>query len=297
MESKQIKIPNNKEKTTPTKIADFLATTGFILEMEVSEFLKEKGYKIQVNKYFYDYDENKKREIDIIATKKVNDIYVTFIIECKQTTTLDWIFVCSDKNPNRYYNTVKHLPGLPFNMGADKTKIFDHLRQLDCGLPLANNFIIRHLSGKPQDSGEIYECIKKLPKALVDVVYNMEDSKHVRHLFIPITVFSGQIFTAEYDNQLIVKDVGNVQYHTDLDSDAYKYHYQDYSSRYSFVLNGSEEENIKNSPVADISNSLGKRYLIEFVTKEKLGNFLSDTEDKISKINLSLWSITKKLEK
>jgi galactitol-specific phosphotransferase system IIB component len=291
-----MKTHERKEKTTTEKIGDFLITTGFILEMEVSEFLKKKGYTVEVNKYFIDYDENKKREIDIIASKIINDIEINFVIECKQSSTMDWVFVCSDKTPSRYYNFLKYLPDVPYEKSIDKTRVFDNLRPLDRNIPLAQNSITRHVSGEKSKSNsiEIYECMMKLPKAVVDTVNDRDSAKKNRVIFFPIVVFSGQIFTADYDSELKVHEVTAVQSATELDSDAYKYHYKmPYSMAVSIYGEENKDDGKKNSPVASTSNELGSRYLIEFITKDGLEAYLTDVENRISKIDLSLWPLKK----
>ena len=46
-----------QNKETPVKdISEFLTTTGFILEMEVAEFLIKSGYEVEVSYYFHDYE-------------------------------------------------------------------------------------------------------------------------------------------------------------------------------------------------------------------------------------------------
>jgi hypothetical protein len=291
MKEKEFKTPERKQKTTTTKIADFLTTTGFILEMEISELLKKNGYRVSVNKYFFDYDENKKREIDIIALKEINQIDVTLVIECKQNANLDWIFVCSDKSPGRFYNYIKYFPKMSYDKSITKTGVFDHLRQLDHKLPLAQNSTIRHVSGKQQESKEIYECLTRLPKAMVGVVEGTGVSKDKRNIFFPVVVFSGQIFTAEYENKLKVIETNAVQHAAELDTDNYKYHRS--NNLYSFDRSSNEMEK-KNSPVAEIALELGSKYLIDFITQKGIKNFLADIEKRISKIDLDLWPIDKK---
>lgn len=277
-----------KKKTTTKQISDFITNTGFILEMEISEFLKKQGYKVAVNQYFFDYDENKKREIDIIASKTLNEITIIYVIECKQSTSVDWIFVCSDKSPSRYYNYIKYFPDMPYDQHPKNTEIFDHLRQLDPIIPLAQNSTTRHVSGNKNDSRDIYECLMKLPKAVVGLVEKIGISKNKRTIIIPLVVFSGQIFTAEYKNKLNIKEVHSVQYAVELDSDAYVYHYNNLGYR-NILSNDQSEEEKKNSPIAKISNSLSYKYLIEFTTKKGIQSFIRDVETRTNDIDLTLW--------
>lgn len=289
-------ISPKKKPTTTTHVADFLTKTGFILEMEVSEWLKKKGYSIKVNKFFVDYDQNKKREIDIIATKKINDIDIILVIECKQSLVDDWVFICSDTQPSRYYSFQKHFPKV---LKIRESKIFDHLHMLDHKIPLAQNHIIRNIDNKKSNSTQIDSCIEKLPKIVVDTA-NTIDKKTVRTLFIPMAVFSGKIFTASYNKKLLVKEVDMVQYYTQLESDGYTYNYNNnrLSQIYNYptvfnqeTLENTTKDKKENSPVAKTSNDLHSYYLLDFVTKSGLSSFIKKTELEIKKIDTKLWPV------
>lgn len=284
MKDKEVKTLEKRGKTNASDVSDFITKTGFILEMEVSELLKKNGYKVDVNRYFFDYDENKKREIDIIASKKINEIEIVFVIECKQSVSLDWVFVCSDKSPSRYYSYIKYFPETPYKQSIDVTKVFDHLRPLSHKIPLAQNSIVRHYSGKQSESRDIYECLTKLPKSVVGVVEETGIPKKKRIIFLPLVVFSGQIFTVEYENKLKVKEVNAVQYAVELDSEAYSYHYLG-NNRLSLGRDN------RNSPVAEMSRKLGSKYLIDFITKNSIKSFLTSIENEVAKVDLSLWPI------
>lgn len=281
--------PERKDKVTVDQIEKFVTASGFILEMEIGKILEDVGYRVFPNQYFLDYDENKKREVDIVASKTVNEINIVFVIECKQNTKNDWIFVCSNKKPSRYYDFVKFFPVMPPEQSADKTKIFNGLRILNNNLPIAQNSIIRHVNGKQSDSRDIYECITKLPKALVGLVETIGIPEK-RTIFFPVAVFSGQMFTVEYVEKLKITEVEAIQCTSDLDSDNYKYHYN--YNRLSVFADNSENNTKKgNTPGADLNFKLGSRYLIDFVTKKGIKNFISNIENEISKIDISLWSI------
>lgn len=282
-------IPKNKIQD----VEEFLTKTGFILEMEVAELLIKKGYSVNVNRYFHDYDENKNREIDIIASKKIGEIKVFLIIECKQSLTDDWIFICSDKGPGRYYSYIKHTPNAS---DTDKTKLFNNLPTLNHSIPFAQNRIIRDRSKKKSTSLQIDTCLEKLPKALVDFVKSKQETLS-RSIYIPIAVFSGSMFTAEYNKKLIVKNVDWVQHESVFESENYIYSYEPLFLS-SIMIPGtrasSKEEKAKqNSAIAETSRDIGYRYLIDFTTKKGLVSLVSKLELSVSKIDLIKWIIPK----
>lgn len=277
------------KKTTRVSVEEFLTKTGFILEMEVAELLLKNGYLVKVNRYFHDYDENKKREIDIIATKKINDITLSLIIECKQSLTDDWIFICSDKKPSRFYQYLKHLPPAK---EIDKTKLFDNFDYFNTDIPLAQNYIIKDKSNKKSTSIQIETCLNKIPKALIDFAYQT-NKKDERSIYLPMAVFNGKIFTAHYNKKLKIKEVDLVQYESTMESDNYQYHYESSYLPFTLTLEKNKENIKENSVIARFSNQLGYKYLIDFVTKKGLLKTLSCAESKIKAIKIDLWPLPK----
>lgn len=281
-------------KTKIEDISKFLTTTGFILEMEVAEVLIKKGYTIQVNQFFQDYDEDKKREIDIIAIKMIGDIRLVLIIECKQSLVDDWIFICNDKNPSRYYEYVKHMPKA---QSISTSKVFDDLPSLDHSAPLAKNFIIRDRRGtdKKSTSNQLASSLEKLPKALVDFVYN-RGSVYSRSIYVPVTVFNGGMYMAKYNKKLVISNTEWIQYESGFQSENYKYNfdYNDLSRIYR--LGSAIKEEKKNSEIAETSRGLGYMYLIDIVSEKGLLKLIKDTELKISKIDCSKWGVQIKPE-
>lgn len=277
------------KKVSTDDVSEFLLRTGFILEMEVNEKLIRAGYETKVGKFFVDYDESKKREIDIIARKTINDVTVTLVIECKQSLMSDWIFVCSNKNPSRYYNYVKYFP--QSGVDVSESKIFDHTHILDHDILLAQNFIIRNKLGKQASPEPITTAALKVSKAIVYEASKI-DLKQKRNILIPVAVFSGQLFKADYDGELKVEEINHVQYPIELDSRPYKYVYPHSIGLYV----GSKDEigiEGKNSPVSELSRKLGKNYLVNFVSNLGVDNYLSRVEVDTIDLDIKLWPIKK----
>ena len=281
------KTPISSAKTTSKDVAEFLTKTGFILEMEVAEMLIKLGYSIEVNSDFYDYNEDKKREIDIIASKEFEEIDLYLIIECKQSLIDDWIFICSDKRPKRYYGYIKNFPLID---KINETQVLDHLHIFDRNISLAQNFIIKDRQNKKSTSLQIATCLEKLPKALVDFAYSHSGNKK-RRLYIPIAVYSGQIFTAQYNKNLEVKSSDLVLYESELESENYTYHWPSFSS--AMYLGGGEQLKQKqNSIIAETSRFLGYSYLITFVTRKGLINLTKRIETDIEQIDFNKWPLS-----
>jgi hypothetical protein len=186
--------PNSKSGTkkpsvNAEEIAHFLEQTGFVFEMRANEVFLKAGYATEINDEFLDLEGDTTREIDIIATKLVNAINVHFVIECKQSVTDKWIFICNKTMP-RYYRTVKHLPSVNTDTLKDK-KLFAAFHVFDRKIPVAHNYLCYTIKGdKKTEHLQIDECVHKLPKALIDLASRAVGG---RHLFFPIALFAGQI--------------------------------------------------------------------------------------------------------
>src|SRR5258708_10306490 len=209
-----------KKKTTatPEQIADFLQQTGFVFEMRAREKLVKFGYTCDISYSFLDLDGDLERELYIVASKFVNGINVHLVIECKQSLIDKSVFICTKSGSSRYYYGVKHLPQIPQDT---ITECFKHLHALDFRTPLAHNYIAySSVTEKKSDNHlPIDECVHKLPKALLDVASYVKGGKHI---FFPVTLFAGQLFSVTYKGALKVEERSFLQYYSIFKSRAYR---------------------------------------------------------------------------
>ncbi len=277
----------NKKKKKNSEIADFLHETGFILELETCEFLEKQGYAVDPSQYFFDAEEGKKREIDLIATKVVNKIAICLIIECKQNLGDDWVFICTQKNPEHYYNELKHSPKIPLE--SLKEKAYDNLHIYNFRFALAQNYLAyRSEKGKKfkVEPIQIKESIYKLPKT---VVWVARDVAKIRTIYLPVTLFNGKIFVASYDKELIVKEKTFVQFQTTLETPAYHQKFNPSFSKFITVKEGDNELDPDCKKARSSAERLGKFYVIDFITRKGLKKYLNLIEKEVSLLDLKLW--------
>lgn len=210
-----------KNKKTPETIKKFLLNTGFPFEMSVAKTLKENAYEVEISPFFLDLEEDKMREIDIIATKKIADIEIILVIECKQSYRDAWIFVVPENNPSRYWKYVdKYRPKI-----ADfknKEKCFSDSHFFDRKKPLANNYIT--FDGvKKSDPSLINDAISKAIKSTVAKMadYEYENNAYQKAMFFSVIFFSGDIFLATYNKSLSVKKCNHLLLKNNFSSSAY----------------------------------------------------------------------------
>lgn len=81
------------------KIANWLTKQGYPLEMKVARAFQEAGFSVSSSEYYLDPDENKLREIDVVASMNnlIDDIIfqVVYTAECKSSKKNPWVCFCS----------------------------------------------------------------------------------------------------------------------------------------------------------------------------------------------------------
>jgi hypothetical protein len=284
-----------KKKVTvdESQIGEFLKKTGFVFEMRMNELLTKLGYACEINSTFLDLETDIEREIDIIARKRLqNDVYIDLIIECKQSLMDKWIFLHNQKT-KRFYIAVKHLPHVPVET-VKQTRLFDDLHIFDWNIPLAHNYICySHASEKKGDQSQIEECLHKLPKALPDFASRAVGG---RHMFFPVALFSGQIFSVSYDGSLIVKERPFLQYSLRFNKQKYIRTLDDLPT-FGISLGGSladlgKTHNEKRSKeIRKVADDLGVYYQIDFVSESGLHDYISMVEKQVAAVPIDEWKL------
>ena len=256
------------KKTSSKKISKFLGQTGFLLEMEANKILVSQDWEASPE-FFIDLEENKRREIDIIAFKKINNINVYLVIECKQSLIHDWIFLRTGGKPKRYYSFVKHLPRVDDSLSTlGHNNLFDHLHTMNFKYPLAQNYSTYFKTkNKAGENLQIEKCIYKLPKALIHK--SSSSISKERYLFFLVALFSGQIFFVHYRRKLSVGEPFMVQFPVELDSKAYQQNLPDANPRLIF------------SP----------RFIIDFLTLINFERYLVLIDKEVKKIPVENWTV------
>ncbi len=262
--------------------------------MRMNEVFLKCGYTCEINSSFRDLEGDTEREIDIVASKLLNnDINVHFVIECKQSVLDKWIFICTKGNSYRFYYGVKHLPAVPVEILKDKG-LFSHFHTFKREIPVGHNYICYSLAtSKKADHLQIDECVHKLPKALVDFASRVKGG---RHLFFPVALFSGQIFAVSYGGSLVVQEKPFLQYFISFRSDAYKYgpvQILDTLPRNVFHPLGDWEQSLKRGREKEIrmaAQDLASPYQIDF-TESGLPEYIAMVEKEVAAVRTSDWPL------
>jgi hypothetical protein len=281
-----------KPNVSAAQIAEFLEQTGFVFEMRANEVFLKAGYTTDINDDFLDLEGDTVREIDLIATKVVNDVNIHFVVECKQSVTDKWIFICNKKMP-RYYRAVKHLPSVSVETLKEKG-LFGDFHVFNPKIPVGHNYICFTIRGdKKAEHIQIDECVHKLPKALLDLASRAAGG---RHLFFPVALFSGQIFAVWYRGKLVVEEVPYLQYFVSFETQVYKRELERKHEVMTAIfpaLAELEKWDITNrqGQIRSAMRELSFPYQIDFVTEAGLPDYLGLIEKQVAAIRTADWPI------
>jgi hypothetical protein len=257
------------------EIEQFLQKTGFVFEMRANEVLLDSEYTTTISSNFYDLEGETNRELDIIARKRINDIDLHLIIECKQSRTDKWIFLANKRLPI-FWGSIKHLPKLPIEVLGEG---FFRKLHFDAISPFCHNHLAYTIANEKETSHmPIDECISKLPKALV---YNAAVHDEGRHLFLPVALFSGQMFVVSYNGKLQVDETSFLQYFTQLVSPAY--------SRQAEDVKATSKTRVFGSSIRSSTHQLGPDYRIHFVTEAGFSAYLKQVEEAVASVDITKW--------
>ncbi|MFQ5965502.1 MAG: hypothetical protein ACE5KZ_14595, partial [Candidatus Scalinduaceae bacterium] len=89
----------NSQKDLKKKIKKWLLDQGYPLEMRVAASLRKIGFDVIQSRYFFDPEDAKLREIDVIASYPdfTGFIDISFIIECKVSKEKPWLLFSSQQ--------------------------------------------------------------------------------------------------------------------------------------------------------------------------------------------------------
>lgn len=285
---------SEKKKTnvTEAEIADFLKQTGFVFEMRMHEVFVKCGYTCEINSTFRDLEGDTDREIDIAASKLLpNEIFVHFVVECKQSMLDKWIFICTKGDSSRFYYGIKHRPNIPVQVLKD-ARLFSHFHAFQREIPLGHNYICYSVAtNKKTDHLQIDECVHKLPKALIDIASRTERG---RHLFFPVALFSGQMFAINYDGSLIVEEKTFLQFFKSFRSDAYKYGMAEMFPTSSPSVLGDWEKSrrtARDNKIKEAASNLASPYQIDFVSEPGLQQYISIVEKEVTSVRTTDWPL------
>lgn len=201
-----------------------LTRTGYPLEIEVSSML-DNNYSVTNNKYFFDWEEKKAREIDIAASPlerkhqeaKIEPFRVVhrLVIECKKSNTHAWIFLTRPDILHWYQGQrIDFLKIATKDLELDfvdvilstcKKRLHYHSFER-----VASTYAEIKYQGQRSKKSEIFEAKNQLVKFVAYDIFQLHKrlkmrdfdptTNHIIWLYHPTIVFDGKLYEA------IIKD-------------------------------------------------------------------------------------------
>lgn len=167
-------------------IASEIAKTGYVLEHEIAQALKLKGWTVISGKYYVDDNEDAPREMDLIAyrvTRFDNDeieLYTVLMISCKKSDENAWALLTREanlKDPNTDYwllHAWSNEPGVTYQLARPgKARAYhEGIRAHGVGDAVADPQVdvfafqeMNKVTGAPKNDKAIFAAMTSLVKA------------------------------------------------------------------------------------------------------------------------------------
>lgn len=197
-------------KSIKQEVEEDLIKTGFPLEVFVSKSLSEEDWMVYNSPLYKDKELEKSRELDLqgvkiyhnpktghVADKNVHKLISHLIIQCKKSEK-PWVFF--DNADYRYF----YIPWEICKIEKEMEGFISLLTFYQEPQILKNHRYkgkVIHKSSyeafsKPQEPSKIYESFVTVVKATEYFKNHYGISKHTMHIFYPIVVVDGILFSA-----------------------------------------------------------------------------------------------------
>ncbi|MDH3998804.1 MAG: hypothetical protein OET90_08180 [Desulfuromonadales bacterium] len=204
------------------KLAKWLETQGYPLEMKVASALSKQGFYVLQGAYYDDPETNTTREIDVVAsTRDIRGHFqVSFVIECKSTRDKPWVLFTSEDHVDG--NRLLRYATKPEKTHAILDEKFSQNTEAVLGLKwFVKEQRLAYGAATAFSSGDdpAYKGIMSALKASMGLC--RQTSKHTPlHFIFPVVVLEGRLFEAYLDkneeNNICEIEEGFVVYHREI---------------------------------------------------------------------------------
>ncbi len=191
------------------KILEDIKKTGFVSELKTISLLIDKGWKTEHSETFEDKDENKSREIDVLASKVeyVKELgfrlTINLVIEVKKSDK-HWIIFSSKR---RIRGLGWRIMNRTYNTRMDGTTLFGP-RIIDSKSPRETIELVgkafHEFNKSPNEKSNIYGALISVSKAAMYFRDRFNDGKPLKNfapeeetsvsIYLPVVVLDGLLF-------------------------------------------------------------------------------------------------------
>ncbi|CRK80324.1 hypothetical protein [Neobacillus massiliamazoniensis] len=206
------------------KLKKDLLDTGFPLELSISNTLKRNGWGVIHNSYYIDRDDQKGREIDLIARtfqykeideEKFQEIAFSLIIEIKKAVKKPWVIFTTEKRGllEDFYRLKYVSSGFNIETYRLNEVLFSNGPKVN--ETLGRNFYEGFSGNGARD--DIYKALTGTVKALEHFkevsVYKTEAAGRLMEIFESLVIIEGKLYEAflDEDGELQVEERQYIQ--------------------------------------------------------------------------------------
>ncbi|WP_349746668.1 hypothetical protein [Pseudomonas frederiksbergensis] len=289
------------------KIQDNICKTGFKLEYEVANILRNEGWSLITNRYYLDDHEESVREIDILAYKcrTISNIavYTAIIISCKKSETCDWALLARDieeNDPNADWQPFKGISSdssiTHYLEKSEWAKTYHERLVKKCpdifGLPEVDIFAFQEVSKEKstcQNDKNIFNSITSLMKAQAYELNSLKSRNQLKktsfYQFNLISVIDSDLIRVKFeDDKIIASQIESENYIS-----KYILNKKESVSRIKFITAKAFENSIKeystlHNENAQLIEDLNRDFFKDILqTRERAKILLPEFKDAVKK--------------
>jgi len=196
-------LSRDKERRKIEKIRDSILKSGYLLELEIRNFLKKSNWFVSHQWAYIDKTTGKVRLIDIVARKVTKRLNSILLIECKKSDKHEWAFYTEPKEIKfldtylkmlgDFYIKFENLLKQQSNLNLSK---LNRLHLMDKTIKLG--VLHRVISSKKDD---FYEAAQQIISALEDLENFAKIDSDELSIFFPTIVFDGYMYEFYQENK------------------------------------------------------------------------------------------------
>jgi hypothetical protein len=202
-----------------TKIAGWLETKGYPLEMAVARAFRERPFRVHQSHFFIDPKTSKNREIDVLVSRQGDIdgriIRIVFVIECKKSRDKPWVVFTDSSTHLADSSRVCQRAASPFGKKLLAAFAMDPLLAETgiFGIPKRSGYAVTTALGDDKEDGKdrAYYAISSVAMA-TSALTKLLHQTPLAAVFFPIVVLDGHLFDCHlgHDSETVVEELSKV---------------------------------------------------------------------------------------
>lgn len=191
----------NAESNLTSKLADWLDSQGYPLEMRVARTFAQAGFAVTQSDFYSDPETGDFREIDVVAYKDEilgeAHLQITVCVECKAAKEKPWIVFTDDKPKHEWTPLSMTRLGFKFLQLVRKDQSYKRVRLFRSPSSVGYGLTQAFTSGKDIP----YAAAISVSKCAIakEIVAEKYAQVFACHIILPMVVLDGRLFECHLD--------------------------------------------------------------------------------------------------